>query len=129
MIFLIAAAATAMNPCESAGTQAESTQCAWNDFKRADAELNAQYRRSLSEAAERDRNDRINPTVRRDTRPSYTEALREAQRAWTKFRDLHCKVEGYWGRGGTIEPMLVNFCLARVARERTEQLRMMWHRR
>ncbi len=129
MILLLTAAAVAMNPCESAGTQAKSTQCAWNDFKRADAELNVQYGRSLAEAAERDRGDRINPAVPNGTRPSYTEALREAQRAWVKFRDLHCTVEAYWGRGGTIEPMLRNFCLARVTRERTEQLRKMWHRR
>jgi uncharacterized protein YecT (DUF1311 family) len=129
VILLLASAAAAMNPCEKAGTQAESTQCAWNDFKRADAELNVQYRSSLADAAERDRSDRMNPAVRGDTRPSYTEALQEAQRAWIKFRDLHCRVEGYWGRGGTIEPMLVNFCLARVTRERTEQLRKMWHRR
>ena len=128
-MFLLAAAAGAMNPCEAAGTQAESTQCAWNDFKRADAALNVQFRKQLADAAKRDRGDRDNPAVRDDRRPSYTEALREAQRAWVKFRDLHCLVEGYWGRGGTIEPMLRNFCLARLTRERTEQLRKMWHRR
>ena len=129
MILLIAAAVAAMNPCERAGTQAESTQCAWNDFKRADGALNLQFRRSLADAAERDRGDRDNPAVKSDHRPSYTDALREGQRAWVKFRDLHCTLEGYWGRGGTIEPMLRNFCLARLTRERTEQLRKMWRRR
>ena len=118
-----------MNPCEAAGTQAESTQCAWNEFKQADAVLNLQFRKQLADAAERDRGDRDNPAVRDDRRPSYTDALREAQRTWIKFRDLHCLVEGYWGRGGTIEPMLRNFCLTRLTRERTEQLRKMWHRR
>ena len=128
MIFLVAAAAAVMNPCERAGTQAESTRCAWNDFRKADAALNAQFLGSLADAAKRDRGNR-DSAVRGDRRPSYTEALRQAQRAWNKFRDLHCTVEGYWGRGGTIEPMLRNFCLARLTRERTEQLRKMWRRR
>jgi uncharacterized protein YecT (DUF1311 family) len=128
-VILLFAAAVGMNPCERGGTQAESSQCAWNDFKRADAALSVQFRRTLAEAAERDQSNRDNPAARNDNRPSYSDALREAQRAWIKFRDLHCTVEAYWGRGGTIEPMLRNFCLARVTRERTEQLHKMWHRR
>ena len=129
MILLIGLAAAAMNPCERARTQAESTQCAWNDFKRADAALNLQFSKSLADAAERDRVQRDNLAAQRDRRGSYVEALRKAERAWIDFRDLHCTVEGYWGRGGTIEPMLRNFCLARLTRERTEQLRKMWRRR
>jgi uncharacterized protein YecT (DUF1311 family) len=126
MILVIAAAVAATNPCERAGLQAEATQCAWNDFKRADVTLNLQYRRLLADVAQRDRD---NVAMRSDVRPTNNEALRQAQRAWIEFRDLHCRIESYWGRGGTIEPMLRNFCLARVTRERTEQLRTMWRRR
>ena len=129
MILILAAAAAAINPCERAGTQAESTQCAWNDYRRADTALNLQFRDSLEQAVKRDQFARDNPAVSNVGEPSYTEALRNAQRAWIKFRDLHCQVEGYWGRGGTIEPMVRNFCLARITRERTEQLRKMWRRR
>ena len=122
MILLIAAAA-AMNPCERAGTQADSTECAWKQFRQADQVLNTQYRNAIAEAVRRDSHGW------KDRRPSDVEALRSAQRAWINFRDLHCRVEGYWGRGGTIESMLVNFCFTRLTRERTEQLRKMWHRR
>ena len=125
MIVLLLSSIALMNPCERAGAQFESTQCAVNDFKRADKELNVQFRSSLARAAKRDQSLATLPS---DGRPGYTEVLRGAQRSWLVFRDEHCKVEGYWGRGGTIEPMLVNFCLARVTRERTEQLRKMWRR-
>ena len=125
MITLVIAAASVMNPCERAGTQAASTQCAFEEFKRADAQLNVQYRQSVRSAEKRDKLAAERPS---DGRPGYVEALRSAQRSWLSFRDTHCKVEGYWGRGGTIEPMLVNLCLARLTRERTEQLRTMWRR-
>ena len=125
MIALVIAAAGVMNPCERAGTQAESTQCAFREFKRADQQLNVQFQQSIRSAEKR---DKLAATRLSDGRPRYVEALRGAQQSWLTFREAHCKVEGYWGRGGTIEPMLVNFCLARLTRERTEQLRTMWRR-
>ena len=115
------------HPCERAGTQLESTRCAVEAFNVADQTLNAQYRQSLARAAKRDA-DAQKWAGASDGRQTYGSALRTAERSWIAFRNAHCVVEGYYGRGGTIEPMLVNFCLARLTRDRTEQLRNMWRR-
>ena len=40
-----------------------------------------------------------------------------------KRRDASCDYEGFQARGGTMEPMLVAMCLARLTEERTKQLR------
>ena len=126
MITFLLVSLAAVNPCEGAESQYASTQCAVGDFKRADRQLNVQFQVALGAAEKRDKSQATRPS---DGRQSNTNALRNAQRSWLLFRNAHCTVEGYWGRGGTIEPMLVNFCLARITRERTEQLRMMWRRR
>ena len=60
-----------------------------------------------------------------DGRPGYEETLRSAQRAWITFRDSSCDYEGYFARGGSMEPMLINQCLARLTGERTKQLRQL----
>jgi uncharacterized protein YecT (DUF1311 family) len=57
-----------------------------------------------------------------DGRPGYEETLKKAQRAWIAYRDAVCEYEGYEARGGTMEPMLVNGCLARLTRTRTKEL-------
>ena len=47
----------------------------------------------------------------------------EAQRGWLRYRDAHCRVDGYTARGGSLEPLLVATCKARLTRMRTEELR------
>jgi uncharacterized protein YecT (DUF1311 family) len=58
-----------------------------------------------------------------DTRAGYFESLLEAQRAWLRYRDAHCRTEGYIARGGSMEPMLVSGCKAHLTRMRTEELK------
>lgn len=58
----------------AANTQMEINQCAGDEFKRADGELNRVYQALLQAR----RND-----------PSATSKTRAAQRAWIAFRDAH----------------------------------------
>lgn len=103
------------------GIQIEMNICAHRDFLEADADLNAQWKitadkmRALDEGA----------YVIDDGRPGYFAALLEAQRAWLAYRDAHCATEGYWARGGSMEPLLVSGCLAALTTARTEQLRQL----
>ena len=108
--------------------QVEATHCAWRDYQSADAQMTVQWKRTLTLAHERDARFKESPSATRDKRLSYSAVLLKSQRAWLAFRDAQCTSEGYYGRGGTIEPMLVNMCLARVTRERTVQLRDLWRR-
>ena len=107
--------------CANASSQMEMTACATQRFERADAELNALYRRLTASARETDRSP-DNGRVEGDDRPGEEATLREAQRAWVTYRDAHCRGEGYAERGGSMEPMIVADCLARLTRERIAQL-------
>lgn len=107
--------------CNDPIAQQEMNWCAARDFEVADERLNAQWvitteviKRRDAEWAEVGSND---------TRPDYTRSLLEAQRAWLRYRDAHCRVDGYIARGGTLEPLLVSTCKARLTRMRTEELK------
>ncbi len=122
----IAFAAAAMQPmteaeCAAAMSQMEMNACAQQAFERADAELNALYRRLIDGAREDDRSP-DNGRSDGDDRPGAEATLREAQRAWVAFRDAHCRGEGYAERGGSMEPMIFHQCLERLTRERIAQL-------
>ena len=112
-------------PCNQAradqGIQSDLNICAHHEFLKADAELNAQWKKT----AKRMKGIDAQPYPVEDGRPGYFEALLASQRAWLAYRDAHCVNEGYWARGGSMEPMLVSFCLASLTNERTEQLRQL----
>lgn len=101
--------------CAEAETQAEMTVCAALDFQDADAALNETYIEA------RDHMRALDETLDED-QAGAEQALLQAQRAWISFRDLSCAAEGYAYHGGSIEPMVVNFCLARLSSVRREDL-------
>jgi uncharacterized protein YecT (DUF1311 family) len=117
ILFAAAGTAGAQEPsCDDPQTQSEMTRCASSDYERADKELNEVWADAINDAS-------LNDLGLDDDRLGYEEQLRKAQSAWIAFRDASCQYEGYQARGGTMEPMLVNMCLARMTKERTKQLR------
>lgn len=114
---LLLAASPAVD-CENAMTQMDMNQCAFQDYQAADDELNAQWKRTSSIMRLRDENFE---SVY-DTRSGYFDTLLEGQRAWLIYRDAHCRSEGYFARGGSMEPLLVSSCKAHLTRLRTAQL-------
>lgn len=104
--------------CTDPQTQDDMTLCAVKDYEKADAALNEVWDEAMFIAQDE---DALMPEG--DTGPGYEETLREAQRAWITFRDAHCAYAGFAARGGTMQPLLVNQCLARLTGERTTQLR------
>ncbi|MGU3389580.1 lysozyme inhibitor LprI family protein [Sphingomonas sp. M1A8_2b] len=93
------------------------TRCAYEGYKRADAQMNARWRKAL---ARRRYLDKSNPM------PGVTTSeagLIAAQRAWSAYRDTQCVAEGQAMRGGSLEPMIEGQCLARLTRERTAYLK------
>jgi uncharacterized protein YecT (DUF1311 family) len=105
---LLGAIPAAAQDCSGLRTQADMNDCAMRDYRSADAELNARYKAARAEL------QRIG---------SGAAALRDAQRAWVTFRDKACEAEGAQYRGGSIEPMIVAGCLARLTRQRGEDLK------
>ncbi|NCP18145.1 MAG: DUF1311 domain-containing protein [Erythrobacter sp.] len=104
--------------CEDPMTQMAMNICAGRDYQAADRKLNAVWKEASAEMKRLDTDSALD-----DGRPGYFQTLLTAQRAWLVYRDTHCRSEGYLARGGSMEPMLVSGCKARLTRERTEKLR------
>ncbi|MBX3577690.1 MAG: DUF1311 domain-containing protein [Rhizobiaceae bacterium] len=103
--------------CDTAQTQSEMNICAAEDYRQADAGLNAVWKRAREAAKALD-----------DAQPEESlkgadKALLAAQRGWIAYRDGQCELAGFEARGGSMEPMLVSGCLAAQTRARTSELR------
>jgi uncharacterized protein YecT (DUF1311 family) len=104
LMLLLALAAIVAAGYESTTTQADMNICAADRFARADAALNAQFRRTYT------------------TLHGRAKLLLTAQRAWLAFRDAECTVEAAGSVGGTIHALDVAECRTRLTTDRTHQL-------
>ena len=102
--------------CASPQTQMEMTQCAGEDYDKADKELNGEYQKLRKLLAERDK-------AADENGKGAVDALVAAQRAWVTYRDANCDLTGFQARGGSMEPQLVASCLAQMSRDRTQELK------
>ncbi|HEX8335901.1 MAG TPA: lysozyme inhibitor LprI family protein [Pyrinomonadaceae bacterium] len=95
-----------IQPCEERGSQAEASGCAHREYQAADAELNKAYNRlaGILDAEEK-------------------ALLKTSELAWIKYRDSNCTFESSQYAGGTMRPMIESFCLTRVTRARTAELK------
>lgn len=102
--------------CSDPQTQAEMTQCAGDEFDAADKALNAQWKLTRAAMVETDAN-------LDDDQKGAEKTLLKGQRAWIDYRDGQCEAEGFAVRGGTMEPMMVASCKARLTELRTKELK------
>ncbi len=107
--------------CEDPRYQQEMNWCAAQDYAAADAELNAQW--TITAAAMKAQDASFAEYGDNDTREGFFESLLEGQRGWLRYRDAHCRLDGYTARGGSMEPMLASFCKANLTRQRTAELK------
>lgn len=127
LLALALAAFEAPNPewnCDDPQVQQEMNWCAGQDFAIADERLNAQWKETAALMKARDA-DFATYGSDQDTREGHFESLLEAQRGWLRYRDAQCRAEGYEFRGGSMEPLLMLTCKARLTRIRTEELKQM----
>lgn len=97
------------------GSQMELNMCAYQDFEKADDELNALWPKAKQFAEESD--DELFKEHK-----GYPEALLASQRGWLAYRDGQCELFGFQSRGGSMEPMLVSGCKADLTRKRIKEL-------
>ena len=101
--------------CEN-GSQMELNMCAYNDFQKADDELNGLWPRVKKFATEGDADlDK--------SQQGYAKALLASQRGWLAYRDGQCELYGFQSRGGSMEPMLVSGCKAGLTKARVKELK------
>ena len=119
LLMLSAMAADPEVDCANAMAQPDLNACAYQEYERADAALNAQWKLTAAAMKEQDRGlDRSY-----DSRPGYYDTLLAAQRAWLTYRDRQCEAEGYTTRGGSAEPMVISGCMTTLTQARTKDLK------
>ncbi|MHA7775676.1 lysozyme inhibitor LprI family protein [Roseibium sp. M-1] len=111
----VSAGAQDVADCSDAMTQLEMTQCAHQDWEKADMELNTVYKAAMDKM-------RATDSDLPDYLKGAEDKLRDAQRAWIPYRDNACDAYGFLARGGTMEPMLIYGCRADLTRRRIGEL-------
>lgn len=94
--------------CGNASTQTEMNTCAAQQYQSADKTLNQTYQTAIKRAAAPQR-----------------DLLKKAQQAWIALRDADCTLIGSGTEGGSVQPMIVNQCLAEKTTEREAWLASM----
>lgn len=105
VIALLMSSAALAQDCEKAQTQLELNECAASEYKKADSELNAAYKKVFTLASKQQH-----------------DILKNAQNAWIKLRDADCGFIASGVEGGSIQPMIYSQCLTDKTRERTAYL-------
>ncbi len=110
VLILIAAFASAAraDECDNAVDQGTMNRCAEDAWKKADAELNAVYRKLQSRNKDDER---------------ASKHLTTAERAWVAFRDAECEYGAADNQGGSIFPLVYFGCLDKLTKARTNQLK------
>ncbi|VVN37359.1 hypothetical protein PS662_05246 [Pseudomonas fluorescens] len=91
--------------CDTATDQASMNQCAAQQNKAADKELNALYQQI---------------TARLKGSPDSKKLWVGAQRAWIGFRDAECKFSASGVEGGSVYPLIYSNCITALTKARVE---------
>jgi len=102
LLFTIVAQA---DDCANAVTQGEMNQCAAQQYKAADKELNDLYKQI---------------TARLKDDPKAKQLLVKAQRAWIDFRDAECEFSASGVEGGSVYPLIHSDCITAQTKARVE---------
>lgn len=106
--FLFTSVAHAAVDCANASDQATMNQCAGQEYKAADKELNAVYQQI---------------TARLKDNADARKLLVSAQRAWVGFRDAECEFSTSGVAGGSVYPLIYSNCMTGVTQSRVKTLK------
>lgn len=94
--------------CANASDQVTMNQCAAQEHKAADKELNALYQQI---------------SARLKNNPDSKKLLVGAQRGWIGFRDAECKFASSAVTGGSVYPLIYSNCVTELTKARVETLK------
>jgi uncharacterized protein YecT (DUF1311 family) len=110
--------------CTDSMSQMELDQCAGQQYRKADARLNAIYHKAvdfmhadLADAQNEKDADQIKYVQQ------AIDKLKAAERAWIQYRDLHCEAARHQYEGGSMSPMIWGFCMAKTTLHRIDELK------
>ncbi len=108
---------TDVEACQAdAITTQDINACAQTQLDRAEADLNATYRRVRAHLAEPDCGTHCART---------RELLTEAQRSWVAYRKSDCDAAWQYNADGTIRTVVYLTCMSERARTRTRELELL----
>jgi uncharacterized protein YecT (DUF1311 family) len=111
-------------PCDWAMTQMEMNQCSAEEYRKADAHLNAVYRRAIL-FMENDIRDAV--TKGDDDEKKHAETaiqkLKATEKVWIQYRDLDCDAARFENEGGSIAPLTWAVCMTQVTEQRIIDLK------
>jgi uncharacterized protein YecT (DUF1311 family) len=93
--------------CQKEMTQTDLNLCYDKARQAADAELGRRYGQLLARLA---------------GSPKAKDLLREAERAWIRYRDADCAFVASGTAGGSAQPMVLAGCVADMTRQRIDRL-------
>jgi uncharacterized protein YecT (DUF1311 family) len=112
------------NPCDSAKTQQEMTQCSGEQYRKADNRLNAVYAKAIRELQKRIVTaEQNNDADRKKHNEVALQKLRAAERSWIQYRNLHCDASRQQNEGGSISSMVWANCMKEATEQRIEALK------
>ena len=88
-------------------TQLQLNQESFLAYKKADAEMTATYKLVMNKISD----------------ANQKQLLLQAQRAWIKFKEAHCNSVASLYEGGSMKPMVYNYCLVDVTNQRNKELK------
>lgn len=104
--------------CDSPQTTQETNYCVAEDLDKADAKLNAAYKKAMANQVQRDKDLAESNTAL----VGAAKALKAAQRAWIGFRDTNCISMSYDFAGGTGQTAAEMTCEIEMTTARTKEL-------
>lgn len=105
LLLLTTTVVQASEDCRDPVIQSAMNICALQEYKQADAALNAAYQQLVT------RLDK-----------AQLGRLKGAQRAWITFRDAQCRYEAGVYEGGSMAPLVHSSCLTQLTQQRTKDL-------
>lgn len=87
-------------------TEMEIHQQSNNAYKKADQEMTLVYKKVLKKLID----------------PNQRQLLIQAQRAWIKYKESHCKAIANLYEGGSMQPAIQADCLTELTKQRTRAL-------
>lgn len=121
---LIVMGAALIAPPAMAQTQTQMNAEAGAAYAKADTVMAQVWKTTYARMKARDAAD-----TSRGGGFGFAGALLASQRAWLKFRDAQCVIEGGEFAGGSLQGMAMTQCKTRLTGERTAQLRKLEWRR
>lgn len=102
--------------CPDAQTTIEIGECVSKEYDKADAELNAVWKKVMTSFKKND-------TMPAKDLKAWKETLLASQRDWVKFKEQDCDAVGYEWFGGTGRSNALVFCLLDHTTARTKDLK------